>query len=439
MPGGSIGTLTVNGNYTQAGTATLGIEVNPTTGSQLRVGGTASIAGGVSVLYDPGTYKATRYAILTAAGGVNGQFSGLTATVSAGARLGALAQSIDYGSNEVDLVLTGQGPTDIGDPLGSPGTSPITGIVVAPTNVSIFAALGTTLVMSAQTANAALLTRLPLDADGLSRSSAWALASASQSRVGGSGPIPGFDAREYGFLAGYDHDVNGTTLGVAAGYHHDDIDESVTGNTGTTDSLHAYVYGGRKAGVVDLSATIGAGLDYLTQKRPFGAFGTAEGDHWGQEASAAVQAAMPMMLGALTLTPRAGVRYAYFHANGFGESGAHGQDLVVGSDTARSLQPFVGLNFTRRFGTELRPVDAEFRVSYARETLGTGRAVSIAAQDGTPFVAQGASLPRDQWTTGVSIEMKPAKALTISLNFDAMLAASHTSAEAASVKMRYRF
>lgn len=55
-PGGSIGTLTVNGNYTQSSNGALAIEVSPTAASQLKVGGAATLGGRLALLYDPGVY-----------------------------------------------------------------------------------------------------------------------------------------------------------------------------------------------------------------------------------------------------------------------------------------------------------------------------------------------------------------------------------------------
>jgi uncharacterized protein with beta-barrel porin domain len=65
--------------------------------------------------------------------------------------------------------------------------------------------------------------------------------------------------------------------------------------------------------------------------------------------------------------------------------------------------------------------------------------MSVGAQDGTWFVAPGTSLPRDQLTTGVSVSMRPAKALTVSIGYDAVLATSHASTQTGSLKVGYQF
>jgi fibronectin-binding autotransporter adhesin len=84
-------------------------------------------------------------------------------------------------------------------------------------------------------------------------------------------------------------------------------------------------------------------------------------------------------------------------------------------------------------------VNVELRVGYAREMLGTGRTVTVGAQDGTLFAAPGTTLPRDQLTTGVSVGMQPTKALTVSVGYDVLIATSHASAQAATVRLDYRF
>lgn len=78
--GESIGTLSVDGAYTHAGGATLEVEIEPGgTADLLAVNGAADLQGGtVSVLLAAGDYEpGTEFPILTANGGVNGEFATL--------------------------------------------------------------------------------------------------------------------------------------------------------------------------------------------------------------------------------------------------------------------------------------------------------------------------------------------------------------------------
>lgn len=426
MPGGSVGTLSVGGNYTQASNATLSIEVNPLESSLLRVGGAATLDGGLSIVYAPGTYTARRYTLLSAANGVNGTFATVTSTTSAGADLSTLDQSVTYGANEVGLQLFTP---------DAPGP-----VIVAPTNTSIYTALGTAAIMRAQSVNATLLGRfVPSPQTQPAARGAWIEATGSSTRLHADDGQPGFKANQFGFLAGTDRPVGDYTVGLAGGYAHTSINEDETGSSGATDTVRLALYGGRDFGPVIVSATLGYGLDFLSQKRPFGASGTAQGDHIGHEISAATQAAVPMRVGSVTLTPAAGLRYAFFRGASFTESGASAQNLDVDSDTARSLQPYVMLKLDKTFGEGERAIDAQLRVGYARELMGTSRQVTVLSQDGTRFAAPGVALPRNYVTGGASIGFRPSKATSISLGYDALINTGHASAQAGYARFEYQF
>jgi|GEM_PF-1825173 len=77
-PGNSVGTLTINGNYSQSGTLVIEIEGwNPGQYDVLAIGGSASLGGRLTLVAGPGlTYtRGDRAEILTAGGGVSGQFN----------------------------------------------------------------------------------------------------------------------------------------------------------------------------------------------------------------------------------------------------------------------------------------------------------------------------------------------------------------------------
>jgi uncharacterized protein with beta-barrel porin domain len=418
----------VGGNYTQAAGGTLSIEVSPTEASQLRVSGTATLNGSLAVLFDPGTYTARRYTVLSAANGVTGRFANV-GTTTAGANLGALQSSVDYGANGVDLLLAdATGPTPAGP------------TVIAPTKTSIYTALGTAALLQAQGASSTLLGRLADPRDNAAGSrNVWAVASGSSTKVGGTGGAPGFLTHAYGFLAGAGGRLGDATVGAAGGYTHTTLGEDTTGASGAIDTLRVALYGAQPVGAVNLSATVGYGLDFLSQKRPFGSAGTAEGDHLGHEFTAATQASLPMDAGGLRIAPHIGLRYAYVRGSGFGESGANGQNLHVGPDSARSLQPYVGVSLDKAFGDALRPVNVQLRLAYAHEVLGAGRVVQVQSQDGTVFAAPGTDLPRSFLTTGAGVTLQAAKATTVSLGLDATIDTSHVSAQSAYVRVNHRF
>lgn len=434
-PGGSIGTLSVGANYTQASNATLAIEVSPTQASLLKVGGSATLNGALAITYAPGTYSATRYNVVSAANGISGRFSSVTGSLASGADLNGLRSSVAYGANEVALLLSNPAS-------GMPGDTPV---IIAPTRTSIYTALGSAALMSAQSATAAVLDRATRravasgPADATDTVSVWANATGRHGRLSGSGGLPGFQENQYGFLAGADKRVDRNTFGLAMGYSHAELSEESTESAGTRDTVRLVTYASRDLGPVDVTGMLGYGLHFLSQKRPFENVGTAKGDHVGQEFTAAAQVSKPMALGGLVMTPRLGLRYAYFHANRFDEEGARGQNLHVGSDNARSLQPYVGMTFDKAFDGAQRPLNLQFRVAYAHELLDTGRAVTVVSQDGTRFAAPGSDLSRGFLTFGASVGLPLTRQLDVSLAYDALVNTSRASSQAGSVRMSYRF
>ena len=106
--GNSIGTLTVNGNYTQAAGSAMAVEINnggttPGVNNDLvSVGGTTTLNGGtVNVNAAPGSYLAgTRYTFLTSTGGVSGAFAGATDNIA------MLHAVLGYTGNSAYFTLT---------------------------------------------------------------------------------------------------------------------------------------------------------------------------------------------------------------------------------------------------------------------------------------------------------------------------------------------
>lgn len=108
-PGNSIGTLTVSDSLTFAPGSTYEVEVSTTAADRVDVvaglagTGTADLSGGIVVpVYEPGSYIARSYVILTAEGGLGGtEFEALAQTAPAG-----FTQELVYSNDDtVELVL----------------------------------------------------------------------------------------------------------------------------------------------------------------------------------------------------------------------------------------------------------------------------------------------------------------------------------------------
>jgi len=103
------------------------------------VGGAATLAGKLALVFDPGVYSPTSYKII-AASGVNGTFATVT-----GSNPGGLAQALLYNPTDVTLQLAGN---PVPPPTPTPTPSPV--IVLAPTNDTIYSAVTSNAVLTAQ-------------------------------------------------------------------------------------------------------------------------------------------------------------------------------------------------------------------------------------------------------------------------------------------------
>ncbi len=427
-PGGSIGTLTVLGNYTQSPTGTLFIDVSPIAASQLKVGGTATLAGTLNVLYGPGTYSATSFRIVDAAS-VTGRFASVTSNAPA-----ELAQSVQSLADGSTLTLAAAG-SDGGDP-----------VVIAPTNATIFGAVASAAIREGQRVNDTLLARLGQDcADAATPANcarpgrqAWAQIVSNSVNVRGNDDAPSYKDRHYGFLAGLDQQVGAWTLGVAGGYSHVDVTEDEA--SGKIDTLRIAGYGSRRLGAVTIAATVGAAYDFLQTRRSFPGPGKARGDSDGQEITAGLQASLPLAAGPLSITPRLGLRYQYLHTERFSETGSTSQNLDVGAQDFNSLQPYaqlvVGLPFSMKSD---KPAVVEARVGYAYETLDTNRGFRATASDGTGFTLPGVAPSRGMFSAGLGLTLPVSKAMDLTASYDRLFDTGNVSGQTFQLQASYRF
>ncbi len=424
-PGGSIGTLTIGGDYTQSPSATLRIDVSPTAASQLKVGGTATLNGTLDVLYGPGTYTTKSYKIIDA-GAVSGKF----ATVSGNTPEG-FTQGLTYSASAVDLNLTG-------------------GLVIAPGNATIFGAMGSALLRDAQRVNGVLLERLarscePSDSRNCARSGrpAWIVANGTFNRIEGNHGAPDVREDRYGFVAGSDRALGAWTVGLAGGYSHGKVREDTGQASGEVDTLRLAAYGARALGAVDIAMTAGYAYDFISTRRDFGSLGNTRGSAHAQEFNAGLQLSRPFSLGttAVTLTPRLGVRYAHVRGLGLDETGLASQRLSVDQQTLDSLQPYVdvSLDYTFEPAYTSRAGRVQARVAYAYETQGRARDVSVTSGDGTRFLIPGTQDTRGLTTVGLGLSLPMGKTATAHARYDTVLPTGNVRSQAIFAGVDFRF
>ena len=310
-PGGSIGTLTLGGDYTQGRTSRLRIEVSPTAASQLRVLGNASLDGNLLLVYQPGVYSDASYGILNAAG-ITGTFDTVTGQTPAG-----FTQSVSYSPTDVTWISRRQRPDhrhpdQRHDLHGAQHRRPARGAAGQWRAAHPYGRAASRhrqpdgadrpRLYRADTSRLRRHRRparrsLPAIPQAVGQMGGWFKAIGSFASLDGSISTPGFDTQAGGFLAGFDKAVSANfTVGVAAGYLHTNLSEA-GGASGSIDTPRLAVYGSYTLGDFAIDATAGYAYDFINASRPFANLGqTGSSSYNGQEANAALQVSTPGQL-----------------------------------------------------------------------------------------------------------------------------------------------
>ncbi|MDE2166037.1 MAG: autotransporter domain-containing protein [Alphaproteobacteria bacterium] len=440
-PGGTIGTLTVTGNYTQGSNSTLSIEVSPSAASKLDVTGTATLAGTLKLVYDPGVYSTKTYDIVHA-GTVTGTFGTVSGTAPSG-----FNQSISYTTTDVDLGITSTTvapTTDTSIPDG--GTTALDGgqdanntllgyLGGGPTGGAFNAgaddrATDQTAAMPLQIAFAGstaqlgeLVASLPAKMNELG---GWFRGLGEFANLNG-GATPGFTTQSGGFLAGIDRPVaDHLTAGIAFGYSRTNLNVH-DGESGTIDTPRLMLYGRDDFGTWALDGAVGYAYDRINLSRSIASVGeAATSTHDGHEATAAMQATTKLTLGRLSLVPAAGFEYVHLYETGFTESGAPGNNLTVSSRNSDSLRPFLGVtakeSFTSASGTVWTP---EADLAYSHELFATPP--SLVQVGGGSFTVSALAPSRDQVTIGTGVIAAVSGQLDLFADYHATLPADRQS------------
>ncbi|MEW6091077.1 MAG: S8 family serine peptidase [Pseudomonadota bacterium] len=407
-PGASVGILNIAGDYIQNASGSLIIDVEPAAASQLLVGGVASLDGAFRVVYAPGAYPAAVHSVLEAAGGVSGRFNAVSGTRP------DMLQFLTYAPNQLNLTLQ-------------------------PSSSDIVPSLATAQIETVHRSNREWLSRAG------SGEGAWIKAVNAADRFDATDGARGFKAAGTGLAFGvsgrFDADI---TFGAAGAFTRLDVDpRGGAPASGTADLYQAALYGGYAMGetAIALSASFGyADADTSRQfnslsgpQRTSSGYGTWIG-------AAALQASRPFMAGAYSVTPRAGVSYAYLGREGATEQGAPGYDLTFMQESTQSLRAFAGVEVTRGFeagGADILPA---LRLGLSRELHDDRRSADTMLAIGSSEArSYGVSPDRTVVEAGAGVRARLGERLDLRLDADAALPTGNRASYALSAALEFRF
>ncbi|MGF7229011.1 MAG: autotransporter outer membrane beta-barrel domain-containing protein [Candidatus Saccharibacteria bacterium] len=427
-PGGSIGVLTINGDYTQSVSGTLTIDVTPIQASELKVNGQASLAGTLNLIYAPGTYAEHTYTLVQA-DALTGRF----ATTTASGAPAVLIPDVVYGSTAVYLALATVHPAD-GALYGN--LQQVASLANQQTLGAVLdAALG-----SAESATDEAAMVPPNVARSAHESGAWVQATGSDVSLDGS---PGLDSTGFGLLGGFDAAVADTLhVGVEAGVNQLNANDSLGGH-GRIQSVHAGLYAFADVGPLVVSATVDGQHESDRISRVTGV-GQALANPDGRTVSGGFQIAWPWQVDGWRLTPKLGALYQHQTLDAFIEqvssvspvASAYG---VAGArSTDHTWQPYAQMAFAHPFqawGVRYLP---QFALGYRYNTRAGVPTVMATAQDGTVFALPGDGAPRGMATIDARVTAEAGPSWSLSLDYRGQFA-SHLHDNALSVGFTKRF
>ena len=499
-PGNSIGTLTVNGSYTQAAGSTYQVEVNAA-GQSDRINvtgapGTATINGGtVQVVAASGNYgRSTTYTILNATGGVTGTYSNVTSNFA------FLTPSLSYDANNVFLMLllsqnafaagaqtsnqravgtvldqvsgsasgdfgtvinalaglnTSQGPAALdaisGQQYSAFGTANLaSGIsfmnVVGQQMSSARGGFGQGKASRAALAEAC---EFACVAETPGAWSTWISGLAGTGSVDGNGNSATLTFNSAGAAAGIDYRVDPRFLvGLAVGYASGNQWLNGFGGRGTTDSYQASVYASFTSGAFYTDALLGYGHNDNQMTRTIVIPGlqprTAMGRTGASQFLGQVEIGYRMPVyeaTAASLTPFARLQVSNVHQAAFTENGANALNLGVAQQTTGSVRSVLGAELAGALDLGWREKLAlQLRLGWVHEYADTSRPVtaSFAGAPGPSYTVYGASPQRDSAVIGLAAETSVSRGTSIYLRYDGEIAATDSShAFSAGLRMKW--
>ncbi|MBI1261932.1 MAG: autotransporter domain-containing protein [Rhizobiales bacterium] len=412
FPGGdgTVGTLTIDGDFANAATGSLNIEMGEEGVDQLAVTGAATLDGASTLnLYKLSTFRTDlSYELITST-----SLTGTFGTVNDYLDLVYVTPDFDYQSDNLTLSFTRTGVdyADNANAFGAPLATALDNLIASGTPSSDVAALIGQIDSLSASESAALFDALMPDTTGaqtgITTDMLGLFFSGVQGRLGalntaeraggsiqlaangaagdltaslygpafyGSGADYGFWMRAFGqagktdarsglndgydyqgggLQAGYDFRLDESTiLGLSAGYAHADINPDRVTTDGNVDSYLVGLYAGKTFGAFDLSGQLGAAFNRHETSRYVNLFGTvyeAQGDYDGLTLSGSAELGYTIAAGSWTLRPVAGLDLFHIHTEGYTETGAPGANLTQSSYDDVVLRSSLGLGLATQF------------------------------------------------------------------------------------------
>lgn len=473
-PGNSIGTLHINGAFTQNAGSIYQVEVDPnsTASDLIQVNGTATLqsGAGLNVTKNPaGEYQlGTVYRVLTASGGLTGTYTVTGQTTGLSAFLG-LRDTYDANNAYLTVVqtrtpvdvATTPNQTNVAENLPDPIIPPVLNLPSEDAARNAFDQLSAQALASAKGAlvsnglyvRDATLDRLrdvrckTTDSQNARNAtcesdqpSLWAQGFGGWGGVTGNANASGLNRTTAGMLAGFDLPVADWRLGLFGGFSHSDFHLTGGPARGQSTDYHLGAYGGTEWDNISLS--LGASYSWNTIRTDRSvAFGTFT-DRLQATYNAGVtqlfaETGYGMEMFGLTLEPFANLAYLNLRTGGFTETGGAAA-LTARADTVENAITTFGVRPSTTVDLGDFPVTLRGMAGW-RHTFGAVTPTStVAFAGGNDFTISGAPIARDAMALEAGLDFALGDAISAGLTYGGQVS-SRTTDQTARGTIRIAF
>ncbi|MCG7509059.1 autotransporter domain-containing protein [Mesorhizobium retamae] len=466
-PGNSIGTLTVNGNYTQLTGSTYEAEIAPDGSSdRIDVTGAASIQGGtVFAAKATGSYTpGSRYTLLTAAGGVTGTYAALDQNapfIDLALGYDPKAVYLDVIRNAVAFPTIGETPNqkavaaaaeslgegnalynaiagvpDVSSALvafdglsGEVNASTVTGLLEDSRFVR--EAMNDWLRSAFETVGAVPLMGYGDDARELStaavpseRYGAWGSVFGSWGRFDSDGNAAKLSRSVGGFVTGIDGLVtDDIRLGFLAGYSHSSLKVDDRRSSASTDNYHLGIYGGTEWGALAFRSGLAYTWSEIDSGRQVSFPGFTDsltGDYRAGTTQVFGELGYGIKVGSVALEPFANLAYVNVHTNGFTEQGG-ASALTVESGSNDVTFTTLGIRASTDFDLGTIKATARGMIGWRHGFGDITPTVSQAFTGSSLFQIAGAPIAKDAAMLEAGLDFAIAPRATLGVSYQGQL------------------
>lgn len=469
-PGNSIGLLKVAGDLILDAGASYEIEAQADGQSdRVQVSGKASLGGASAVvLAANGQWNPlTRYSILTAAGGVTGQFATLSsnfAFLTPSLAYSAQEVTLSLLRNDVDFAAVGATANQRAAAAAAQGAG--TGALYqtlvqldAPTARSAFdqlsgeihASLRTALIEDSRLVRDAATDRLRLAQGGVAVNASqtaqaanggagWAQAYGSWGKTDSNGNAAQMDRSTRGLLVGGDQRFGDWRLGAFAGGGRSKVDLHARNASASVNSVHLGLYAGTQWGALGLRSGLAYSQHSIDTARHVAFTGlrdTAQADYDARSTQLFGELGWQMGSGLTTFEPFANLAYVSLKTDGFQERGGISA-LSASSQRTGTTLTTLGVRASTQWTLGHTPLTARGLLGWRHAMGDVVPSASLAFAGAGAFSVTGAAVAKNAAVLEMGLDMALQRDLTLGLAYSAQ-SGSHYREQGAKLNLLWKF